>query len=252
LALQLLGIGVVAGAFGALFGVGGGVILVPMLSLAAGLDLRAAVGISLVSVAATSVAGSAVFLRRGLVTVPTAMKLQFFAVLGATGTSLVAPRVPEAPLYFVFALLLVFVAIKMWPQSARRSPLPDEATDTRRRGAGAASALGAGALAGLLGVGGGIIYTPVLHLIFRFPFVQAAATSVYMIGVTAFAAAAVHLARGDVAIGAAGITMVGAMIGSGIVAQFGNRIGQRALVSGFALLLLVVAFQMARRGIASL
>ena len=252
MALQLLGIGVVAGAFGALFGVGGGVILVPMLSLTAGLELRAAVGISLVSVAATSVAASVVFLRRGLVTVPTAMKLQFFAVLGATGASLVAPLVPEAPLYFVFALLLVFVAVKMWPPSVRKSPSPDEATDAGRRGAGVASSMGAGALAGLLGVGGGIIYTPLLHLIFRFPFVQAAATSVYMIGVTAFSAAAVHLARGDVAVGAAGITMAGAMIGSGAVAHFGSRIGQRALVSGFAFLLLFVAFQMARRGIASL
>lgn len=155
LALQLLGIGVVAGAFGALFGVGGGVVLVPLLSLVAGLELRAAVGISLISVAATSVAGSAVFLRRGFVTVPTAMKLQFFAVLGATVASLAAPSMPEAPLYFVFALLLVFVAVKMWPRSKRRSPWTDDITDARRRRAGVASALGAGGLAGLLGVGGG-------------------------------------------------------------------------------------------------
>jgi hypothetical protein len=242
-----------AGAFGALFGVGGGVILVPMLSLVAGLDLRASVGASLISVTATSVAGSAVFLRRGLVAVPTAVKLQFFAALGATGASLAAPLVPDAPLYFVFALLLILVATRMWPRastSARQAgaTLPDG----QRRSAGIASSLAAGSLAGLLGVGGGILYTPLLHLIFRLPFVQAAATSVYVIGITAFAASAVYLARGDVAFGTAGLTMAGAMIGSTAAAHFGHRVGQRVMLTGFALLMVFVAFQMARRGLASL
>lgn len=251
MAFELLVIGMASGALGALLGVGGGVILVPALSLLAGLELRAAVGTSLVAVVATSVAGSVVYLRQGLVDVPVAVELQFFAAFGAVGAGLLAPLVPEPPLYFLFALLLLFTASRMWPKRPPANAV-DEPVVRHRHLVGAGASLSAGIVAGLLGVGGGILNTPLLHLIFALPFRQAAATSVYIIGITGCGAAMIYLIRGDVGVGIAAVTMLGAMIGAGGVALVGHRVRQRTLVVGFSLLLVFVAIQMVRRGIASI
>lgn len=248
--LELLLIGIAAGALSTLLGVGGGVILVPALSFLVGMDLRAAVGTSLVAVVATSVAGSVVPLRQGLVDVPVALELQFFAAFGAVSAGLVAPLVPESPLYFMFAALLLFTATRMWPR--RPAAVEDEPVIRHRHAVGAGVSLGAGIVAGLLGVGGGVLNTPLLHLIFALPFRQAAATSVYIIGVTGCGAAMIYLIRGDVGIGIAAVTMAGAMFGAGGVAMVGHRVRQRTLLIAFSLLLLFVAFQMVRRGLATL
>ena len=120
-ALELAGIGMLAGGLGALLGVGGGVILVPGLIFLAGLDFSAAVATSLVCVVATSVAGSAIYLRQDAVDLPIAVELQCFTVLGAVAAGLSAAVIPVAPLYLAFALLLAVTAIRMWPREADRN-----------------------------------------------------------------------------------------------------------------------------------
>jgi len=234
--LELFGLGLAAGAIGALLGVGGGVILVPGLSLLLGLGFREAVAASLVCVVATSVAGSIVNLRARRVHLPLALQLQFFAVLGAVGGGLAAPLVPVGPLYLAFAALLAYSASQMFPR--RRHPdsvaLAPEALERRRK---------------LAGVGGGVIFMPILHLLLRRPFIPAAATSVYMIGITASAGALVYLARGDVSAPVAGATIAGVLIGSGVAATVGHHLDYRWLKTGFALLLLFLATQMVRGGI---
>ena len=250
--LELFGVGAVAGVVGALLGIGGGVILVPGFSLLLGFDLRQAVAASLVCVVATSVAGSIVHLWRRRVHLPLALELQFFTVAGAVGSGLVVVFVPAAPLYFAFALLLLFAAAQMVPTSAHpRDDLPFEYVRDRRGLAAAASLFG-GAMAGLLGVGGGIVFVPVLHLLLRRSFIRATATSVFMIGVTAASGALVYLARGDVAPDRAAIAVLGVLAGSGIASGVGHRIDARPLKIGFALLMLWIAVQMVRRGLAQL
>lgn len=247
--LSLFAIGLLAGGFGALLGVGGGLIIVPALSLLAGLPLRGAIGTSLICICGSSAAASAVYLRRGRVDLPVAVELQFFSVAGAVIAGLLAGLVPAAPLFLLFALLLSLVAVQMWPSASRGTLdrwLPRLGPRQRvARGA----AVGAGLLSGLLGVGGGILNTPVLHLLLGKPFQQAVATSSYMIGMTAAAGALVYLARGDVVPGLVTAAMVGTLVGAVPAALAGHRLSARGLRMAFAVLLLFVAYQMVRRGI---
>jgi uncharacterized membrane protein YfcA len=249
--LSLFVIGLAAGGFGALLGVGGGLIIVPALSLLAGLPLRSAVGTSLVCICAASAASSAVYLRRGRVELPVGIELQFFAVLGAVTAGLGAGLIPATPLYFFFALLLAFTALQMWPRETaswleRRLSRVAASRTSVARGA----AVGAGVVSGMLGVGGGILNTPVLHLVLGLPFQRSVATSAYMIGMTAAAGALVYVARGDVAPDLATAAMVGTLAGAVPAALGGHRIGARWLRGAFSLLLIFVAFQMIRRGLA--
>jgi len=247
--LELVAVGLLAGSFGAVLGVGGGIILVPGLILVAGLPFHTAVGASLVCVVATSVAGSAVYLRTGRVDLGVGVRLQLYTVLGAVTAGLAAVYVPVAPLYLAFALLLLITAFRMWPRAHAVAPPHDVAHERRPLAAGAS--VGAGAVAGLLGVGGGVLNVPILHLLLGMPFDRSVATSVYMIGVTAAGAALVYLARGDVALGIAGVAMIGTLAGAGVAALVGGKLPQRALKLIFALLLVYVAFRMGSRGLAA-
>lgn len=250
--LILFVIGLAAGGFGALLGVGGGLIIVPALSLVAGLSLHAAIGTSLVCICASSAASASVYLRRGRVELPVAVELQFFSVAGAVAAGLTAGVIPAAPLYFGFALLLAVVAAQMWPRTQagwlERRLAMVSARDTMARGA----SVGAGLISGMLGVGGGILNTPVLHLVMGMRFDRATATSSYMIGMTAAAGALVYLVRGDVRPGLVTAAMVGTLVGAVPAAVAGHRLSVQRLRAAFAVLLWFVALQMIRRGVAEL
>jgi len=233
---------------GALFGVGGGVLLVPALSFLAGMEFRQAIGVSLVAVAAMSIAGSTIFLRRGLVHIPIAVEFQFFSVLGASLASILSPLIPEGPLYFVFATLLLFAGNQMW----RATPAREEPTREVRHAPGNLAAFGSGTLSGLLGVGGGILNTPVLHLIFGLPFRVAAGTSIFVLGSTAAAASWVFFVRGSILIEVAALAALGAGLGSGLVAWIGHRTEHAGLRTAFAGFLLLIALVMIWNGLARL
>lgn len=247
-ALQLVGIGLLAGGLGALLGVGGGVVLVPGLIFLAGLSFSEAVATSLVCVVATSVAGSAVYLKRNAVDLPVAIELQCFTVTGAVAAGLSAAFVPATPLYFAFAALLTVTAYRMWP---RAREVRSHTMHLRHPTAVAAGAsVGAGIVSGLLGVGGGVLNVPILHVIMGRPFDRAVATSILMIGVTAAAAAAVYLVRGVVDVPVAAVTLLGTLVGATLAARVGRRVSQRLLMVVFSLLLLYVAYRMVMRGLA--
>lgn len=250
--LSLFVIGLAAGGIGALLGVGGGLIIVPALTLLAGLSLHAAIGTSLVCICASSAASAAVYLRRGRVELPVAVDLQFFSVAGAVVAGLVAGWIPATPLYLVFAVLLSLIALQMWP-TAGAGWLERRLALVRARGAVARGvSVGAGLLSGLLGVGGGILNTPVLHLVLGMRFERAAATSSYMIGMTAAAGALVYLVRGDIRPGLVTAAMAGTLVGAVPAALGGHRLNPRWLRTAFAALLAFIAYQMVRRGVAGL
>lgn len=248
--LALISVGFLAGSFGALLGVGGGVILVPGLILVAGLPFHSAVAASLVCVVATSVSGSSVYLKRGRVLLDVAVRLQFYTVFGAVLAGLVATRVPAPPLYLAFSVLLLMMAYRMMPLRKRESPGARPVSGPGSPKVVAAS-VGAGSVAGFLGVGGGILNVPILHLLLGQPFDRAVATSVYMIGVTGAAAALVYIARGDLDPAVAALTVLGTVTGAGVAALVGDRFNQRVLKTIFVLLLLYVAFLMGSRGLAA-
>jgi len=214
-------VSIVAGFIGALFGLGGGVLIIPFLTLVEGVPVPLAVGASIVSVVATSTASAATYVQDHLTNLRLGMFLEIGTVAGAITGAFVAVFLPASVLFFLFGLILLYATIVMI--RARGIDFP---ADVRPDKTSRILALGsqyedrslnrvvkyevtrtpltvfigyfAGIVSGLLGVGGGIINVPTMNLVSKIPVKVASATSNFMIGVTAAASASVYLLRGDV------------------------------------------------------
>lgn len=270
--LLILG-GAAAGGFGSLLGLGGGILLIPLLTLGFELPLREAVGVSLVSVIVTSGTAAAVYLDRGVADLRLGMSLELFTAAGALLGAFVAFLVSEQLIAALFAGLLVYTALSMARGSRRVAATPgavatsalqgadpgaDPASgadparapyEVRHRGRGAAASLGAGVISAMLGVGGGIVMVPVMHLGMGVPLRVATATSNLMIGVTASAAAIVYLARGGIDPYVVGPVAVGVFLGASVGSRAAHRIDVRWLRMLFVIVLLYSAVLMIRRGL---
>ncbi|MHB8877323.1 MAG: sulfite exporter TauE/SafE family protein [Myxococcaceae bacterium] len=206
-----------AGLLGALTGLGGGVVIVPLLTLAFGVDLRYAIGASLVSVIATSSGAAAAFVKEGFSNIRLGMFLEIATTSGAIAGSVVALWVHPALIAVIFGVVLLFSAglsLKPRRDLPREGP-PDRIAhalrldgaypgpDGARVGyrvhhvpAGFALMAVAGVLSGLLGIGSGAIKVLALDEAMRLPFKVSTTTSNFMIGVTAAASAGIYLHRG--------------------------------------------------------
>jgi uncharacterized membrane protein YfcA len=253
--LLMLAGGVAAGAFGSLLGLGGGLLIVPLLTIGFGLPLREAVGVSLVCVIVTSSASAGVFLERRQANLRLGMVLELFTATGAIAGGLVAFLLDEQVLAALFAVVLVYVAFTMVRRGhADEGPEPETAVGAdgpfgavHRFPAGIAGSVGAGVISALLGVGGGIVKVPVMHLVMGVPLRVATATSNLMIGITASASAFVYLFRGGIDVHAVGPTAVGVFIGATLGSRYGRRVNVRLLRWLFVGVLAFTAFEMARR-----
>lgn len=273
-ALVLLSVlGVFAGGLGAVVGIGGGIVVVPALVLGFGYDVRVAVAASLVAVVATSTAVGAAYVGEGLANMRLGMTLEVATTIGGITGGLVAVAISPTAITAVFALVMVLTAVLVLRQGdphttpdtpdvaggdragwecsgALGGAYYDDRTDTlvryeaERIGLGSAIAGVAGLLSGLLGVGGGFLKVPAMTLGMRVPIRVAAATSNFMIGVTAIASLVVYFARGFVhplvAVPVALGIVVGAAGGTRIVA----RVSPATLRVVLAIVLVVVAGQM--------
>ncbi len=259
--------GVGVGIFGSLLGLGGGLLIVPLLTLGFQLPLREAIGVSLVCVIVTSGASAGVFLERRVANLRLGMTLELFTAIGALLGGLVAFLLDERVLAGLFAALLTYVAVSMIrprPASAGADPVisgdtpPDEPRtflDTlsgpgyrvRRLRAGVVGSVGAGIASALLGIGGGLIKVPVLHVVMGVPLRVATATSNLVIGITASTSAWIYLIRGGIDPYATGPTAVGVFVGASIGSRIAHRVDVRALRVLFTVVLLYTAFQMVRR-----
>jgi uncharacterized membrane protein YfcA len=268
----MIGGGVAAGVFGSLLGLGGGILIVPLLTLGFGLPLREAVGVSLVSVMMTSSAAAGVYLERHVANLRLGMTLELFTAIGALVGGSIAFLLDERLLSLLFATLLAYVAFTMLQartgETSRGVDTPDvdlaskdgspsrptvldrlggEGYQVRNLGRGIVGALGAGVASALLGIGGGIIKVPLMHLAMGVPLRVATATSNLMIGITAAASAVIYLIHGGIDPYVAGPTGIGVFVG----ATAGSRLGHRLDLSYLRLLFVVVlgytAFQMLLR-----
>jgi uncharacterized protein len=241
--LVILLVSIIAGLVGALFGLGGGVLIIPFLTLVEGVPVPLAVGASIVSVVATSSASAATYVQDHLTNLRLGMFLEIGTVAGAITGAFVAVFLPPSALFVLFGLILLYATIVMI--RARGIDFPDNVMPDRLS---RILALGsqyedhslkrvvkyevtrtpvtvfvgylAGIVSGLLGVGGGIINVPTMNLVSKIPVKVASATSNFMIGVTAAASASVYLLRGDVhpllaaplIIGVAGGALIGTRV----------------------------------------
>ena len=251
LTAALLGVGVLAGGLGALLGLGGGFVVVPVLTLFFGVNIRLAIGASIITVIATSSGATVAFLRDRLANLRIGMFLELATTTGAvTGAFLGSVLVPRA-LFAIFAVVLAQSAIAVARRTRiedRPPPPPDVLADrlqlhaeypdlargrvvsyrVARTNVGFGLMYVAGAVSGLLGIGSGTLKVPAMDLAMGLPMKVSSATSNFMIGVTAAASAGVYFARGDidpllVAPVAVGV-LVGALGGSRLLPSIQPRV----------------------------
>ncbi|MHB8960691.1 MAG: sulfite exporter TauE/SafE family protein [Candidatus Limnocylindrales bacterium] len=268
--LVLLAGGAAAGVFGSLLGLGGGILIVPLLTLGFGLPLREAVAVSLVSVIVTSSASAGVYLQRHVANLRLGMVLELFSASGALVGGLVAFLLSEQMLAGLFAALLIWVAVSMVrrPDSAPALAVPAPAADEPEPASpafidtlsgpgyrvhslplGMAGSLFAGLVSALLGVGGGIVKVPTMHLLMGVPLKVATATSNMMIGITATSSAVIYLLRGQLDPFVAGPTALGVFAGAMIGTRVAHRIDVRVLRWLFVVVLAYTAFQMGQKAL---
>jgi uncharacterized membrane protein YfcA len=231
---------VLAGFLGALTGLGGGVVIVPLLVLAFSADIHYAIGASLVSVIATSSGSAAAYVREGYSNIRVGMVLEIATTLGAVSGAMLATRVPANRLAIVFGLVLMYSAYLTRHQpaspphdagqdrwaaalrldSAYPTPAGLRAYRVQRVPLGFGLMYAAGILSGLLGIGSGAVKVLAMDRAMRLPFKVSTTTSNFMIGVTAAASAGIYLHRGYIAPGLAMPVVLGVLPGSMMGARF--------------------------------
>ncbi len=265
----LIGLGsLLAGFLGALTGLGGGVVVVPMLALLFHVDIRYAIGASLVSVIATSSGAAAAYVREGYSNIRIGMFLETATTIGAVAGAVIALHVSGSAIAIVFGIVLLYSAYLSSRHRVEHGPhLPSSklALKLRLNGAyptdegkqpysvtgvptGYAMALGAGVLSGLLGIGGGAVKVLAMDQGMKIPFKVATTTSNFMIGVTAAASAGLYLARGYIAPGITMPVMLGVLAGSMLGARVLVKANVKALRYLFAAVIVVLGIEMIFNG----
>ncbi len=236
--LGLVAVGLLAGWLGGSLGIGGGVIIVPALHLGLGLPIATAVGTSLLIITATATAAGTNYLIEGSVDLNWAVRLGSFGLFGAIVASALAAVVAPRTIEVLFAVILMLVAARMLRPSG-------EERGGHERPVAAMSVMPlAGVVAGLLGVGGGVVQVPVLRLLLAKEMRQAVATSTVMVGWTAAVAAVAYLGRSQVDLVTVPWLLIGILTGASLAPASTRRIGGRVLEVAFALVLLATAWRM--------
>jgi uncharacterized protein len=268
--LLLLAGSVAAGLLGSLTGLGGGVVIVPLMVLAFGVDLRYAIGASLVAVIATSSGAAAAYLREGYTNTRIAMLLAIATTIGAVAGTWVARIAPPRTIAVIFGLVLIWSA---WNAMQAPKPLPpdtlpdalgdrlklhstypaDDGT-TQEYGvhhvpAGFGLMFLAGVLSALLGIGSGAVKVLAMDRIMRIPFKVSTTTSNYMIGITAAASAGVYLHRGQIAPVLAVPVALGALAGSFLGARMLKKAKVKWLRVVFAICVAGAGLEMIFKGV---
>ncbi len=258
-----------AGFLGALTGLGGGVVIVPLLALGFGVDIHYAIGASLVSVIATSSGSAAAYVREGFCNIRIGMFLEIATTIGAIFGAFLAAGTPTKAIAIIFGLMLL--------GSAVTSSLPRKDHTTNRPSDGLAGALrlngsypvdgvkttytsrriplgfglmfGAGTLSGLLGIGSGAVKVLAMDEAMQLPFKVSTTTSNFMIGVTAAASAGVYLKRGYIDPAIAMPVTLGVLAGAMVGARFLVRARVRVMRLVFAAVIALLGVEMIYNGL---
>jgi uncharacterized protein len=263
---------VVAGLVGSLLGLGGGVLIIPMLT-ALGVDIRHAIAASIVAVIATSCGAAASYVRDGLANIRLGI---FLCVATTTGALLGAGLngvLPVRALFLIFAVVLSWSGVVMYRKRGRplsRLEPPEDAPAGRLRlagryydqtlgrerryaaqrpGLGFGLMLGAGTVSGLLGIGSGSLKVPAMDVAMDLPIKVSTATSNFMIGITGLASALVYLQRGQVLVSLVAPIALGVVAGAAIGTRILPRVPAATLRSWFLVIMALVVGQMLYRAV---
>ncbi len=259
-----------AGLLGSLTGLGGGFIIVPMLTIMLHVDIRYAIGASLVSVIATSSGAASAFVKEGITNMRLGMFLEIATTIGAFCGAMLATFVPTNLIAIILGIILISSALltlkkKVEHITRQKSPLAEKLKlnssypgadgvveySVTNVGGGFLMMTFAGVISGLLGIGSGALKVIAMDSIMRIPFKVSTTTSNFMIGVTAAASAVVYLQRGYITPGLSMPVVIGVLAG----AFTGSKILVRSTSSvwlryTFAIVISVLAVQMIYHGIA--
>jgi uncharacterized membrane protein YfcA len=258
-----------AGFLGALTGLGGGVVIVPLLALGFGVDIHYAIGASLVSVIATSSGSAAAYVREGFCNIRIGMFLEIATTIGAIFGAFLAAGTPTKAIAIIFGLMLLGSAVTSSLSRKDRStnrPSDSLASTLRLNGSYPADGIktsytarriplgfglmfGAGTLSGLLGIGSGAVKVLAMDEAMQLPFKVSTTTSNFMIGVTAAASAGVYLSRGYIDPAIAMPVTLGVLAGAMAGARFLVRARVRVMRLVFAAVIALLGFEMIYNGL---
>ncbi len=258
-----------AGILGSLTGLGGGVIVVPMLTILFGVDIHIAAGASLISVIATSSGAASSYVREGYSNIRLGMFLEIATTIGAVFGALLAGLLPVKVISIVFASVLIYSVISsIFCKKGNSSVITENKSpaflklngdypspEGRKRYSVQNIPLGfglssfAGILSGLLGIGGGAIKVLVMERIMKIPFKVSATTSNFMIGVTATASAGIYLKNGYIHAPLVMPVMLGVLAGAVLGAKILTRASSKILKIIFSVIILIMAYEMLKKGL---
>ena len=257
-----------AGLLGSLTGLGGGVIVIPLLTLAFGIDFHYAIGAALVASIATSSGSASAYVKEGITNIRLGMFLEIATSVGAVLGAVIALWMPTNAIAVIFGVVLFFTAVMQNRQKVDHVGVKGSALAMKLKLFGSYPTKGgvqnyeltnvpggflimvaAGALSGLLGIGSGVLKVLAMDSCMKVPFKVSTTTSNFMIGVTAVTSAVVYLQRGYIEPGIAFPIMVGVLGGALTGAKLLKHLDVRLLRKIFAIAILLVAVNMIYNGL---
>ncbi|KRM20864.1 permease [Ligilactobacillus acidipiscis DSM 15836] len=271
--LILAGVGLFAGIFGAIFGIGGGMIVTPIMTIALGLDIKYAIGASVISVIATSSGASIAYLKDDMLNLRVAMFLEIATTVGAILGAILTGVLPAKVLYVLFGMLLIFSSWNMLhklraSKEEVENTTPDELSEKLELNStyydqanrkqvdykvsnvpgGFTMMFGAGLASGLLGVGSGAFKVIAMDTIMKMPLKPSSATSNLMMGVTAAASATVYFFNGSIKPEIAAPLAIGILVGATIGSRIMQHLQAKLLRKIFIPVLFLIGLQMFLKG----
>lgn len=270
--LQILMFSVFAGILGAVLGLGGGIIVTPVLTLLFGIDIQIAIGASLISVIATSSGAAIAYIRDKITNIRVGMFLEIATTVGAITGALIAGMIAPQLLYIIFGLLLLYSALAMLKKTKQELPenvpLSGAAKTLKLQGEYYDKALNrqvaynvdnvpgafgvmylAGVISGLLGIGSGSFKVMAMDMFMKLPLKVSSATSNFMMGVTGAASAVIYLCRGDINPAVSAPVALGVLMGSTLGARVMQRLKSKTIRKLFIPVLIYIALQMMGQGL---
>ena len=270
--LQIFLVSVIAGVLGSILGLGGGIIIIPALTLMFQVDIKHAIGASIIAVIATSSGAAEAYIKDKVTNIRIGMFLEIATTVGAITGAFIGGFLNPKYLFMIFSILMFYSTFMMikkagaeLPQNVIQDPLADKLNlhgeyydkalkeNVKYNVSGVKSGFGvmyvAGIMSGLLGIGSGSFKVMAMDVFMKLPMKVSSSTSNFMIGVTAAASAGVYLVRGDIRPDIAGPVALGVLVGATLGAKIMQYLKSKTIRMIFIPVLLYVAIQMLMRGI---
>jgi len=265
-------ISVAAGVLGSLVGLGGGVVIVPVLTVIYGVDIRLAIGASIISVIATSSGAAAAYVREKMTNLRAGMFLEIATTTGAVSGAYLTTLLPERFLFVLFGVVLGYSSFATYHKRHSAEPLAvshdrianyfnlhgsyydtAESKEITYKVVGTKPGLVlmyiAGLVSALLGIGSGALKVPAMDSAMHLPMKVSTATSNFMIGVTAAASAGVYFARGQIDPVIAAPVAAGVLFGATFGAKILGRVTSKTVRLVFVVVLVVISLEMLQKGV---